>query len=112
MMLIVHPQIAAVGFSIVHQFHPDYTSREILPLFEILDTDTHVAQLCHSNYIVDHIILQESLLNLPKEGYQLDYPLQYSEHRLNQMRSSRFNRIFEMLQQILRRLDTDSRHAE
>src|SRR6266404_4071180 len=101
MMLIVHPQIATIGFSFVHKFHADYTSREILPLFEILDTDTHVAELCYANYIVDHIILQESLLNPQKEGYQLDYPLHYSEHRLNQMRSGGFDRIVEMLQQIL-----------
>src|SRR5260370_1247084 len=29
MMLIIHPQIATIGFAVVHQFHANYTSREI-----------------------------------------------------------------------------------
>ena len=112
MMLIVHPQIATVGFSFVHELHPDYTSREILPFLEILNTDTDVAKLCYANYIVDHVILQAALLIPKKEGYQLDYTLDYSEHRLDEMRSGGLERAFEMLHQVVRSLDSHARHAE
>ena len=51
MMPVVHACVAAVAFSFIRNFPANDIGRKMLPGVDILDANTHIAQLCDVNHV-------------------------------------------------------------